>query len=243
MNKFVRYTIDKLAVDENDKKLSSGFKINNKKEEDVILIFGINPAGYEEAAQYNKENNLYLGYAGGSNLASLVNNNYYSGIYKFTSIITNNSVKLEWCNQDFRQLEPKMSNLTPRQLKAVKKFYDEHKDNRYTIYLGDLFYYHTTKFKEFKRLIKPMTSAEKYDYAMKMLKLHIEELKKHNKNIKFIYINNAEATAYFQNNKVKTFEYVDGIPVFYGGMLTGQHAMDKTSTLRLVNEIKNKVKL
>ena len=37
-------------------------------------------------------------------------------------------------------------------------------------------------------------------------------------------------------------EYIEGIPVFFGGMLSGVHAMDKSSIIRLKNEIKNVVK-
>lgn len=241
MNKFIKHTLKGLNIKETDPKISIGFKVRNNKEEDTILIFGINPAGYEKEAEYSRTHALYLGYTGGSNIPDQVNNRYFGGIYRFVNAITNNSCKFEWCNNKFEKIEQQLPNLTPKQIKDIRKFYDNHKDNQYTIYLGDLFSYHTTAAKRLYKYIKK--DIDKRDYALKMLQYHIEELQKHNKKPKLIYINNAEVSSWLQNGENKTFEYIEGIPVFYGGMLTGQHAMDITSVYRLINEIKNKIKL
>ena len=244
MNKFVKKTISALNVDSTDPLLAKGFTVDNNKKEDVVLVLGINPAGYEKEANYEREHKTYIGYAGGLKIKGQVNNKYHGGIYKLVNDTTN-SCKPLWCTKPFSQAEEVCTNLKQKDLDKLKNFYNSHKDNKYTIYGGDLFYYHTTNFKEFESKIKFKDSKDSKDlhnYAIDMLKMHIDELKSHNKLIKYIYINNAHASNLIQDNVVKSYEYIEGIPVFFGGMLSGVHAMDKSSIIRLKNEIKNVVK-
>ena len=105
--------------------------------------------------------------------------------------------------------------------------------------MGDMFYYHETNLKKLLKKDKDYS-----DYYNEMLSLHINYLKKANKNIKFIYINNAGVSNSMCGNSLKTVEEYNNkddnskIPIFYGRIIS-RGSMDVFSKRRLVNEIKN----
>ena len=75
-----------------------------------------------------------------------------------------------------------------------------------------------------------------------MLHLHLEQLKNMNKEILFVYINNAKVSAWLsKGDTYKTYDEIDGVKIFYGSMLSGQGCIDSFSKRRLINEILNNI--
>ena len=65
-------------------------------------MFGLNPAGYEIAAEKEKKNRTYLYSLSDKNInSSYVYNNYYRPIYTLMNDIFNNEVKWHWCNKSW----------------------------------------------------------------------------------------------------------------------------------------------
>ena len=245
MKDYVEKTISALNVDKDDLCIARGFKIVDNTPDDIILLIGFNPAGDENDAQFERTNNIYLYYLGKlkgltKNARKYINNTYYSPIYGLFEILRC-PIKWDWCNLSFDKVKEHLNGCTDKDIKIIEKFYNSHKENKYTVYIGDLFYYHETSMTSFKKRIKK--EKNKNVYANEMLKMHISDLKENNKSIKFIYINNGTASSYFLNGSDKTSDVIDGVPVFYGGMLSGGHAMDNASKFRLANEIKSKIDL
>lgn len=149
-------------------------------------------------------------------------------------------VKWPWCNKDWNTLKTEIENFDDKSiLDKIWEEYNYHKRKKVTIYMGDMFYYHETNSKKLLKKDKDYS-----DYYNEMLSLHINYLKKANKNIKFIYINNAGVSNSMCGNSLKTVEEYNNkddnskIPIFYGRIIS-RGSMDVFSKRRLVNEIKN----
>lgn len=124
----------------------------------------------------------------------------------------------------------------------LESFYQKHQNSKCTIYIGDMFYYHVTNSKELP-LIAGKESFSYKKYCDEMLALHIKELERHNKKVRFVYINNAQVSHWLTNGMHKTFDTLPGtaIKVFYGGMLSGMRSMDMFSLERLVQEVRREI--
>lgn len=172
--------------------------------------------------------------------SSYVYNPYYRPIYNLMNEVFDGDVKWHWCNKIWEGLENEIENSNDRAfINEIRGEYYNHKNKSVTIYIGDMFYYYETNS---KKLPKDKDIDFK-SYYFEMLKLHIKELKKIEKNIKFIYINNAEVSTSMCGNSIKTVEEYNNkddnsnIPIFYGEMLSSP--MDSFSKKRLVNETKD----
>lgn len=242
-NEFIKKTIEGLGIDENDPRLGTrGFEIDNSEsEKDCILVMGLNLAGDEKDAKSEKKNRTYLYSLRNGTIkgCSYIYNLYYRPIYNLMCEIFYEDVKWSWCNKDWNSLKTEIENSDDKSiLDKIWEEYNYHKRKKVTIYMGDMFYYHETNS---KKLLKK--GKDYADYYNEMLTLHIDYLKNSNKNIKFIYINNAGVSNSMCGNSLKTVEEYNNkndnskIPIFYGGMLSCP--IDSFSKKRLVNEIKN----
>ena len=244
-NVFIRETLNGLIKNNVDvaRLGTRGFEFDNiKSEKDCVLVMGLNLAGDEKAAKNEKNNRTFLYsfsnmYIKGS---PYVYNPYYRPIYNLMNEVFDGDVKWHWCNKNWEDLENEIENSDDRAfLNEIRKEYYNHKNKKVSIYIGDMFYYHETKSKK----LPISKDIDLKSYYFKMLKLHIKALKKEEKNIKFIYINNAKVSTSMCGNSLKIVEEYNNkddnskIPIFYGGMLSSP--MDSFSKKRLVNEIKN----
>lgn len=109
----------------------------------------------------------------------------------------------------------------------IRKFYESKKENTYTIYIGDMFYYHETDSKKLMNSIKPDIDLQKY--YEEMINLHIKELERKNKKVSLIYINNQHVSNILkkETNKFSSeLKYTDQfdnnkyIPIVYGRILS-----------------------
>lgn len=232
INPFVAKTIEALGVEKDNKRLSAGFALDDNRDEDCVLIMGINPAGDENDAENAKKEaeKPYLFSLKNSGYPNLTYNAYFGRIYKFVNEALTEGGKWSWCNKSRDQIEKLFSN-DP----IILEEYDKNKKKRYTIHVGDIFYYHETNS---KKIIEKINNKDIHSIAFNILKDHIEYLENHKRRIKFVYINNATVSNWLTNGTYKTFELVEGVPVFYGGMLSGQRPIDNYSKERLIKEIK-----
>ena len=251
---FVELTTDALNINDNNKNrlASRGFEIDDddKKQEDCVLIMGLNPSGNENDADRDKKEDIpYLCYIEKAKIDNWTNPSYFKPIYDFVQSIEDSvqsiedSVKWPWHNISKKKLLKKIRNLNKNDKDTIREDWDKHQNSKTTIYIGDMFYYHQTNSTEFKKLIK----CKNYkNYCEEMLEEHINCLNNHNKTIKFIYIANAKVSHWLTHNEpsITTFSKIkpNNIPIFYGGMLSGQGAIDDFSKRRLINEITNYLK-
>ena len=119
-----------------------------------------------------------------------------------------------------------------------KRIYEKHKDNKYTIYIGDAWYIHKTKQSDFAKLID---NDKINNHIKEMLDLHIDEISKYS-GLKAIYVNNATLSHWvsemFNIDPLSSVYTYKNTPILFGSMLSGQRAMDSFSKIRLENEIK-----
>lgn len=243
-NPFVLKTKNALIDNFDVKRLSSGFDLSdNDIGGDCILFIGLNPAGSVEDAERESSNliHFYL-YSVESKIrksSKWFYNEYFGQLYNFANKITNNDCKWPWCNLDIKTITDEIDNNQELDVfkQDILEQYNSSKNRRYTLYVGDMFYYHETNSHAIP--FKNWDDNEYYDYCVSMLIEHINILKRHKKNIKFIYINSAKVSHWLCNGKTCTSSEYEGIMTFYGGMLSGQRAMDLFSKERLINEIKS----
>ncbi len=244
MNKFVEKTIN--ALNQHDKKYDKnriaqrGFDIeeNDDNEQDCVLIIGLNPAGDEKDAKRENDSKLPYLYCLDVNDKKVnvrikyAYPKYFRPILQFVNNITNNNAKWAWCNYEENDIKKFCEHDDLKEnKKEILDYYNNVKYRNTSVYIGDMFYYHETKSNEIP-LYKNLDN-----YYEDMLKLHINCLKEHNKNIKFVYINNATVSHKLNNKKDETFSMIDNVPVFYGSMLSGMRCMDSFSVKRLEKEI------
>lgn len=239
-NVFIRQTLNGLIKNNVDKARlgTRGFEFDDvKSENDCVLVMGLNLAGDEKVAKNEKNKRTFLYSISNKNIkgSSYVYNLYYRPIYNLMNEVFDGDVKWHWCNKIWEDLENEIENSDDRAfINEIREEYYNHKTKSVTIYIGDMFYYYETNSKKLPK----NKDIDLKSYYFKMLKLHIKELKKREKNIKFIYINNAEVSTSMCGNSLKTTDYIDNIPVFYGSIISGGR-MDRFSKQRLVNEIKS----
>lgn len=234
-NKFIKQTLQGLEIkEENYCRLShKGFNFDesNTREEECVLVIGLNPAGDKKDVDREKEGKTYL-YSIDQKIINNghIYNKYFLPIYKFVNQIFKDEAMWPWCSKKWDKLE-----IDPEILDIVEKEYNNHQNRKYTIYIGDMFYYHETS--SGKLPYKFDKECDFSSYCHEMLRLHIETLKNAGKNIKFIYINNAKVSHWLCGDMKKTFDEIENVKVFYGSMLSGQRSMDVFSRLRLIDEI------
>lgn len=244
MNQFVEKTAEILNLDLSDPLLAPrGFDMGEDDDngEPCVLIMGLNPAGNESDAdrEANLSKTYFYGIPGVDLGREWVHNQYFVPILKFVNDIMNGNAKWHWCKKPWQKIEQEL-NATPHQINAVRKFYNENCGSIYTIYIGDMFYYHETKSKKLP-LNEGKNGPNYHKYCMEMLEAHIHAIRKNNKDreISFIYINNAKVSHWLCNgDESKTSFVIQGVRVFLGGMLSGQRRMDTFSTNRLKGEIR-----
>lgn len=240
-----------------ENRLARGFAIHpdDNKEEDSVLILGLNPAGDEKDA--DRERIIQsLCYVPGLDQSGVLKRchypRYFKPIYDLVqeTISKDVMVKWSWCNIPWEELEEQLKNIgvTEEQEEQKGKILDFYQkanakeEGNLTIYTGDMFYYHETQSGKLKELL-----VDGFDnsYYLEMLKWHIKTLQEdHHKSIKYVYINNALASHGLTDGGVNagaSMIYIDDVPVFTGCMLSGGRAMDVFSRTRLVSEIKQEL--
>ena len=218
--------------------------INSKEAQKCILVFGINPSGDEKDAIGEKDSK-YLYYLPNINVLERTYPNFYKPIFEIISMATNYNAKWDWCN--YREDELKELIKIDKKLKPyseeILEHYLEFKDNKYSIYIGEFFYYHMKSQSDFLKLVNTSNIGE---HMIKLLNMHIKEIINKGNSIELIYINNATAshelckalgvseycssTEYEYNNQM--------FKILFGSMLSGRRAMDSFSKARLINEMK-----
>lgn len=247
--RFIEKTVEGLNVNRDDSLIASrGFEINNtKNDESCVLIIGLNPAGTKDDADWERRDGTYFYSVDMVSNNHWLYNNYFNPIYVFVSDTLQTigeKPKWQWCNIDLKELVFD-DEISENERKTLEKHFEDHKDNKVTIYIGDMFYYHKTASKDLPyKKIKGKKREDFYkEYCEEMLKMHLKKLE--NRDIKYVYVNNAQVSRWLSSEEKQSnreFEYEVGgqtkkVKVFFGGMLSGQRAMDVFSRARLVQEI------
>lgn len=243
-NEFIEKTKNALTGYETERLSPRGFDVPDSKYgqegDHCILIIGLNPAGDERDAVRELERRTYLCSVGGVN-NSWVHNKYFSPILDLVNSTVKGGAKWAWCNLPRVKIEQEIednADLHPYREKVLQ-FYNEHKNDKYTIYIGDMFYYHETNSKKLPK----RDDVDYHQYCKEVLELHIKVLRSLGKIVDYVYINNAEVSRWLcGNDEDKTFERLCDTYVFYGCILSGGR-MDSFSNKRLKDEIKNVLKL
>lgn len=245
-SRFVAKTREGLIISPAEEALiaSRGFDIaeNDNKPERCILVIGLNPAGNEDDAERERKSGHIYYYSLESKTrinSKWIYKNYYSPIWDFSKGVFGNNIKWPWCNQPWRSLEAELKNDNELadHIQEFKNQFDMSQNQNYcTIYIGDMFYYHSTDSKEIFYHIR--NKGDEQSYCLDMLTMHINELRKHNKDVEFVYINNAQVSHWLCGETAKTKMIVNNTPVYLGSMLSGQRSMDLFSRQRLIEEIR-----
>ena len=226
MNKYQELTINGLK--EGLKKqwdfmdsLSTGFFISDDdtNPEDCVLTIGLNPAGDSKNADDERNQRLYL-FSVDDDLAihryaeekqgRIVNNGYYRKIMKIVDHTVGKG-RWPWSKESWAVLEKQIDSdaLLNHNKLNIKKQYDRDQKRKITVYHGDMFYVHKTDSTE----IEMKKNWDGVEYCKKMLSYHIDDLKAHNKSIKYVYIPNKKISNWLAVGK----EYVmldDGTYIF-----------------------------
>lgn len=240
INEFVEQTLKALDISENDPRLAvRGFEFElPKSNKECILVIGLNPAGDKNTAEFEKTTRTYL-YSLNTEVEDTpyVYNKYYKPIYDLINKTCENDVKWHWCNKNYEDLEEELKNSELKEVaNDILQEYKEHEDRKYTIFVGDMFYFHETNSNDlpFKKDISLR------GYCKKMLKLHIDTLEKNGMKIKFIYVNNSKVSKWLCGDTIESstvWDDTNGTKVFFSRMLSG--GCDDFSKKRLENEIKD----
>lgn len=260
-NIFLEKTVSALDSDnmKNSRLGVRGFEIyTSKKSRKCVLVIGLNPAGGDAEAEAEKEKNRTYLYSINANISKnhspYIYNPYYKPIYSLINNtlqnkIDENNAKWHWCNKYSKKLEKEFRRLIKAveglkeaeevdelklDIEKIMKEFSNHQKCEYSIYIGDMFYYHETK--SDKLPLRNDISYEKY--CREMLDMHINALKEKELEIEYIYINNAKVSKWLSSNDNATSEIISGIKVFYGSILSGGR-MDVFSRQRLVREIRS----
>ena len=249
MNDFQKKTLEGLGDTIDHERLSRGFDLGDDDNlaGDCVLVIGLNPSGGVGDARRAKNANASTFFyslekfgdkeVDISGMNGYLNNNYFGAIFRFINCVMDNQGKWAWSTKEREEIEreiSKDSKLT-KNSRIILKNFDRTSKRNCTIYVGDMFYYHETKSKKL-----PISgNCSRHDYSLEMLELHLNFLKNHNKNVKFVYINNTLVSRWLSGgDDIVTKKIINGIPVFFGGMLSGQRAMDVFARERLIREIK-----
>lgn len=234
-------------------------EIDKKKKN--ILVLGLNPAGNEQDVKREKDCKIFLNYVKYKEegkeqelRGKLVNNGYFKPIYNLVNEVYKKDEKDEdeanfsWQNRKFDEIKKEIEKKeNENNIKILEKHFNELK-RKYTILIGDLFYYHETSSKNF---IKKINDTDKgFDKKIKnMLDLHIKKVLAKGKTLEFILINNARASKYIikaltgeeKPITYHVYNYKDDkqIPIFFSGMLSNG-GESKYGKQRLINEIKKR---
>lgn len=221
--------------------------IESEVPQNCILVFGINPAGDENDAK-KEANELYLYYLPETNIDDRTYSKFYKPIFETISTATNGNAKWGWCNYSRDQLNDIIEaddKLKPYS-EAVKSHYNAYCNKKYSIYIGEFFYYHMTSQAQFLNLVD---ISNINTYFVEMLNLHIDEIIDRKNTISCIFINNATASRYL-SDALNNSDYRSSIDykykghtyrIIFGSMLSGRRSMDVFSKDRLINEMREYV--
>lgn len=240
INEFVEQTLKALDISEDNPRLAvRGFEYElPESNKECILVIGLNPAGDENTAQYEKEARTYL-YSLNTkvNDTPYVYNNYYKPIYNLMNEIYENDAKWHWYNKNYEDLEEELNNSELKEIASdILQEYKEHEDRKYTIFVGDMFYFHETNSND----LPFKSDISLSGYCKDMLNLHIDTLEKNGMKIKFIYVNNSKVSKWLCGDTIKSstvWNDTNRTKVFFNRMLSG--GCDDFSKKRLENEIKD----
>lgn len=235
---------------------------NGRIGDNNILVLGLNPAGNEQDVNREENCKIFLNYVKYKEegkkqelRGKLVNNGYFKPIYNLVNEVYKKDEKDEdeanfsWQNRKFDEIKKEIEKIEDeKNIKILEKHFNELK-RKYTILIGDLFYYHETSSKDFIKKIN-YKDKEFNNNIKKMLDLHIEKVLSKGKTLEFILINNARASEYIRkalpeqkdSDTCYRYTYKDNkIPIFFSGMLSNG-GESKYGQKRLINEIKHEIK-
>lgn len=230
MNQFQELTIKGLSEGletkfDFSKYKSNGFNISDDdlNKEECVLVIGLNPAGDEGDAERESTNKLYL-YSydkdlkfKSKNKRQYSNNTYFRPIMDLVNSTTSGGAKWVWSKGTIEEIESMISQSNLEEdRESILEQYRRDQTRKVTIYCGDMFYVHKTDSRIFK--FKKRWDAARY--CRKMLDLHIQELKRHNKIIKYVYINNGFVSSILKQDDKPYIRLDDGTYVFLGMMLS-----------------------
>lgn len=249
MNRFQQLTIEGLSEGletkfDFSKSKSNGFNIsdNDTNKEECVLVIGLNPAGDEIDSERESSNQLYL-YSYDRDLKfkskdkrRYSNNTYFRPIMDLVNSTVDGGAKWVWSKATLSEIESmiKASNLEEDR-ELILEQYKRDQERKVTVYCGDMFYIHKTDSKVFKF----KKSWDAASYCKEMLDLHVQELRKHNKTIKYIYINNGFVSSLLKQNDKPYIQLDDGTYVFLGVMLSSITATKNKSVKLLTLSICN----
>ncbi len=251
---FIKKTKD-ILQNYNDKCLSTnGFRItDSEKCKKYILILGINPAGNEDDAKSEK-NATYLYSLDEIDIKDRTYNKYYKPIFTLLSDATDGGVKWDWCNLSECDIEKLIEEDTKLQgyKEKISSYYQDYKGKKYSLCMGEFFYYHETSQSKFLELVDTKNDNYKNHYSS-MLEMHIKAIIEKGHEIKAILIPNATAarklcdemrSTYCEIEEDKYPSYVNykfenqEYRIFFSSMLSGQRAIDVFSRDRLCCALK-----
>lgn len=145
INGFLEQTLKALDISKDDPQLAvRGFEFElSETNKECILVIGINPAGDANTAEFEKITRTYL-YSLNTKVevTPYVYNKYYKPIYDLINETCENDVKWHWCNKNYEDLEEGLNNSELKEIaNDILQEYNEHEDRKYTIFIGDMFYY------------------------------------------------------------------------------------------------------
>jgi len=218
--------------------------VTSNEAQRCILVFGINPAGDENEAMVESDS-TYLYYLPDLNIKNRTYSPYYKPIFEVFSRATDNNAKWAWCNCSAVEIKEIIErDVSLKQYsEVIQSYYRDYKTKKYSIYIGEFFYYHMTNQAELLKLIDSSLISK---YVIEMLNLHIDEIVNHGHSIDLIYINNASISHYLCNafglsDYSSNYDYNynnQKYRIVFGSMLSGMRAMDTFSKARLIEEIK-----
>ena len=223
---------------------SNGFNIGDKdlNKEECVLIIGLNPAGDENDSKRESTNKLYL-YSydkdlkfKSKNKREYSNNTYFRPIMDLVNSTISGGAKWVWSKGTIEEIESMISQSNLEEdRESILEQYRRDQTRKVTIYCGDMFYVHKTD----SRIFKFKKRWDAASYCRKMLDLHIQELKRHNKIIKYIYINNGFVSSLLKQDDKPYIRFDDGTYVFLGVMLSSIAATKSKAKQRFIKLIKN----
>lgn len=234
--------------------LDSNFKKIKEKTEkkNRILVFGINPAGGCKEAEETEYYEYILNEDLQKHLTKEETNvGYFRQNYE---LFDKENTTMTWILKDEDALKKKFSD---DKYTICKKVQQQEMKKKNIIIFCDLVYYHDTNSNNIKKSISEnyklsLNKIRKLDFQEnielienieEIIKAHIEIL-----DPKLIVVTNAFASQLIcgalKNEKDKDSSWISykGIPILFGGMVSGGHTMDIFSQNRLKRDISEKMK-
>ena len=190
-----RKILDKNKAGYNEKLFCRlGFEfVETEEPQECILVFGINPSGDETDAE-KEENAEYLFYLPEESvIAYRTHTQFYKPIFDTLDKATNGEVKWGWCNHKKETIFERDEYLKDYK-DIIEHYYDNNKGKRYSLYIGEFFYYHEDQSTLISLIDDDKLKLNKY--IKDIFEMHIREIVSSGSKISLIWINNAAASQY-----------------------------------------------